>query len=109
MSRGIISLARKVRPAWWVLILCVATAGVWQRFQFLRMAREIEQTQVRIADLKRQRDRLLADCSMLSARERIEAIAVGQLGMTPTTRAQKRTLVIETAAPALAVESGGSQ
>jgi cell division protein FtsL len=102
MSRGVFTLARKVRPAWWVLILCVATAGVWQRFQVMRMAREVEQTQVRITDLKRQRDRLLADCSILSSRERIESIAVGQLGMEPTTRAQKRVLVIDTPSAALA-------
>ena len=104
MSRGVLTLTRKVRPAWWVLILCVATAGVWQRFQVMRMARQIEQTQVHITDLKRQRDRLLADCSILSARERIEAIAVGQLGMTPPTRTQKRVLMIDTAAPAFAVD-----
>lgn len=102
MSRGIFSLARKVRPAWWVLILCVATAGVWQRFEVMRMAREVEQAQVRITDLKRQRDRLLADCSMLSSRERIEAIAKNALGMTPTTRAQKRILYVDSVPPTYA-------
>jgi cell division protein FtsL len=102
MSRGVLSLARKVRPAWWVLILCVATAGVWQRFAVMRTAREVEQTQVRITDLKRQRDRLLADCSMLSSRERIESIAKNHLGMIPTTRAQKRVLLVDPMPPAFA-------
>ncbi len=102
MSRGIFSLTRKVRPAWWVLILCVATAGVWQRFQVMRMARQVEQAQVRITDLKRHRDRLLADCSMLSSRERIESIAKNHLGMTPTTRAQKRVLLLDTKAASYA-------
>lgn len=95
MSRGVLSLTRKVRPAWWVLILCVATAGVWQRFEVMRLAREVDQNQGRITDLKRQRDRLLADCSMLSSRERIEFIAKNHLGMIPTTRAQKRVLLVD--------------
>lgn len=107
MSRGVISLARKVRPAWWVLILCVATAGVWQRYQVMRIARAIEQTQVRITDLKRQRDRLLADCSRLASRERIEFIAKHDLGMIPTTRANKRTLFVDSASVAFA--AGGGQ
>lgn len=95
MSRGMFSLARKVRPAWWVLILSVATAGVWQRFAVMRAAREVEQVQVRITDLKRQRDRLLADCSMLASRERIESIARNHLGLTPTTRPQRRVLLVD--------------
>jgi cell division protein FtsL len=106
MSRGIFSLARKVRPAWWVLILCVATAGVWQRFEVMSIAREIEQTQVRITDLKRMRDRLLADCSMLSSRERIESFARNELGMIPTTRSQKRVLYVDTAGEAIATSEG---
>lgn len=106
MSRRVITLARKVRPAWWILILCVATAGVWQRFQVMRMAREVEQTQVRLADLKRHRERLLADCSRLAARERIEPIAVNQLGLKPTTRSQKRVLPIDTASAPIAAGDG---
>ncbi len=106
MSRGIFSLARKVRPAWWVLILCVATAGVWQRYEVMRIAREIELTQSRITDLKRHRDRLLADCAMLSARERIEAIAKKDLGMVPTTRSQKRTLHVDSAHGQIASVAG---
>ena len=102
MSRGVFTLTRKVRPAWWVLILCVATAGVWQRFEVMRMARGVEQVQVSITDLKRKRDRLLADCSMLSSRERIESIAKNQFGMTPTTRAQKRVLIVDVASPSYA-------
>lgn len=102
MSRGMFSLARKVRPAWWVLILCVATAGVWQRFEVMRMAREVERTQVRIVDMKRQRDRLLADCSALASRERIESIARNHLGMIPTTRTQKRTLLVDSKPPTYA-------
>ena len=102
MSRSVFTLTRKVRPAWWVLILCVATAGVWQRFEVMRMARGVEQIQVSITDLKRKRDRLLADCSMLSSRERIESIAKKHLGMMPTTRAQKRVLIVDAASPSYA-------
>jgi cell division protein FtsL len=102
MSRGVVSLARKVRPAWWVLLFCVATAGVWQRYEVVRMARTIELTQGRITVLRRLHASLSADCSRLAARERIEAIAVKQLGMSPTTRAQKRTLLIDTSVAAYA-------
>jgi len=106
MSRGVLTLTRKVRPAWWVLILCVATAGVWQRFEVMSIAREIEQTQVRITDLKRMRDRLLADCSMLSSRERIESFAKNELGMIPTTRSHKRILYVDPASETMATREG---
>ena len=101
MSRNVLGVVRRIRPAWWVLALAIATAGVWQRYRFIETARTIEQTQRRIAELTRMRDQLLADNSRLSSRERIEKFAVNDLGMIPTRRAQKRTLVIDTTTVAL--------
>jgi len=88
--------ARMVGPMWWVVAFILATAGVWQRFEVMRMARRIDETQRRITELGRVRDRLLAETSTLESRERIEAIAVNDLGLRPTTVAQRRTLEVDT-------------
>jgi cell division protein FtsL len=96
MIRAIWHKARMMGTMWWVVAFVLATAGVWQRFEVMRMARHIEETQRRITELGRVRDRLLAETSRLESRERIEAIAVNDLGLRPTTIAQRRTLLVDT-------------
>ncbi|MBI3871610.1 MAG: cell division protein FtsL [candidate division Zixibacteria bacterium] len=94
MTPGYVSLRRLVRPAWCVLAVALATAWVWQRYAVVRVARDVELAQGRVAQLVRLRDQLLVEAASLSARERIERIATTQLGLQPTPRSRRRVLTM---------------
>lgn len=94
MRDRLIRALRLLRPAWWIVAVVVATAWVWQRYAVVRLGEEVERAQGRITAMVRLRDRLLAENAALARRERIEAIAIDQLGLQPTTRKQRRYLIV---------------
>ena len=94
MKNRLIRALRLLRPTWWILAVAIATAWVWQRYAVVRLGEEVERAQGRIVAMTRLRDHLLAENAALVRRERIESIAIDQLGMQPTTRRQRRVLVV---------------
>ncbi|MEW5700787.1 MAG: cell division protein FtsL [Candidatus Zixiibacteriota bacterium] len=101
MKNRLIRALRLLRPSWWILAVAIATAWVWQRYAVVRLGEEVERAQGRIVALTRLRDHLLVENTALARRERIESIAVQQLGMRPTTRQQRHRLAVsDTSAPA---------
>ena len=69
---------------WWLIAFVIATLWVWQRYAVVRAGRCIAEQRVVLAELVETRDALLAENTTLSARNRIESIAVSQLGLGPT-------------------------
>jgi cell division protein FtsL len=100
----VIRALRLLRPAWWMLVVALATAWVWQRYAVVRLGEEIEQAQSRITELTRVRDRLLAENATLSARSRIAAIAAAR-GLQPIRPSQRRLLVMTDTARAVSPNS----
>ena len=81
---------RKLRI--WGGIFLLATVWVWQRYAVVQCGDRIAQSREQIGDLIETRDALLAETTTLSARTRIEAIAVARLGLWPVTDKQRRRL-----------------
>ena len=75
--------------------MALATAWVWQRYAVVRLGEDVEQAQRRIVALTRSRSELLADNTALASQERIQVIAANRLGLRPTTRTQRRVLVVD--------------
>jgi cell division protein FtsL len=88
------TVQRPVRPIWWVAALLLATFAVWGHYNAVQLGAQVEQLRDEITQLTRARDQLLAETAILSSRERIEKIAIEQLGLRPTERRQRRTLGI---------------
>lgn len=73
-------------------ILILAFLSLWQRNQMVRIGYEIETLQEQKKELVRIRKELLAEAETLSAVDRIEQIAMEQLGMK-VPRPQQRVYV----------------
>ncbi|HIE65049.1 MAG: cell division protein FtsL [Nitrospira sp.] len=73
-------------------ILILAFLSLWQRNQMVRIGYEIGRLQVQKKELVRIRKELFAEAETLSAMDRIEQIAMEQLGMK-VPRPQQRVYV----------------
>ena len=73
---------------WWVIAFVIATLWVWQRYAVVQAGHRIAEQRAVLAELVEIRDALLAENTTLSARNRIESIAVSRLGLGPTGKDQ---------------------
>ena len=88
---------RKLRL--WGGVFLLATVWVWQRYAVVQSGDRVAQLRIQVSDLGETRDALLAETTTLSARTRIESIAVTRLGLRPSTDKQRRRLPDETNTP----------
>jgi cell division protein FtsL len=85
---GIRTVLQGAGRRWWLAAFVIATLWVWQRYAVVQAGHSIAQHRVTLAELVKTRDALLAENTTLSSRARIESIAVGKLGLSPTPDSQ---------------------